>query len=54
MTALSLLLLYGGIFVVGGLVIAVALVLTSPPSSHSEQSRPPSDEAVDPIRSLGF
>ena len=59
MTTLSTLLLYAGVFVVGGLGVAIALGLMSPQTESSAledapSRRPSSDDAVDPIRSLGF
>ena len=56
MTTLSTLLLYCGVFVVGGLGVVVALMLTSsvPDTSATEDRPPPSKDEVDPIRSLSF
>ena len=56
MTTLSLVFLYGGVFVVGGLGFVVALILTSKPLQLDLSEREPAspDDAVDPIRSLSF
>lgn len=56
MTPLSTLLLYGGVFIVGGLGFVVALILTSkaPDPTGPDHGRSSSGEEVDPIRSIGF
>jgi hypothetical protein len=55
MATLSLVLLYGGVFVGGTLAIVVAMMLTTRPSdSPALEHRPRSDDEVDPIRTLSF
>ena len=56
MTTLTLVLLYGGVFVGGTLGIVVAMMLTSRPSeaSGAEEQPPYSNDGVDPIKTLSF
>ena len=56
MTTLSLWLLYGGVFVVGGLGFVGALILASqqPETTFSEERPSSAEDAVDPIRSVSF
>jgi hypothetical protein len=55
MSILSTLLLYGGVFVAGGLGFVVACLLTSrPPETSPPADRPHKDDTVDPIMTIGF
>ena len=55
MAGLSLFLLCGGVLSVGAAVMVMTMILTSNATMFSSvEQAPATDDAVDPIRSLGF